>query len=104
MAHFSSILAAGVGDSQLRPPTAVGILSVLRVSAAHAAGGAREGKPWQERSDRIVPTDKPFSSVQPCQDAGEIRDCGGAAGREYFFFFSLDQLWPKFVSVLEPCP
>ena len=44
MAHFSSILAAGVGDSQLRPPTAVGILSILRVSAAHAAGGAREGE------------------------------------------------------------
>jgi hypothetical protein len=50
----------------------LGILSVLRASAAHAVGGARVGEPWHERRERTVPRDKPLPRVQPCRERHAI--------------------------------
>ena len=80
MAPCPSVPAVGVGDSRLHPPTPVGMLSVLRASATHAAGGAREGETMARTWGEGCPEEQAFPP--PATLHAESRDCGGVASRE----------------------
>ena len=50
----------------------VGVLSILRASATHAAGSARAGGIVWERRERTVPRGEPSPRVQPCRERHAI--------------------------------